>query len=225
MEGSHQDPMVFGVAGPKGCPTGGKEEEMVFPLLSYGFHLKMLHALSMWLLNGLGLFGTAGFCLPNRHRTAVLHLCYDGGTVGFDLLDAGGILSFWFANKHCLAGLSFPGGTGAKGLGLFNSFSGFWLILAEGHLEVWDLLPAVGIKGGSSSQQASQGLTCLYLELDYIPREDAWHPVPKFWLVGKSLQGSDHLVQHHLECLPAGTPERRWPLVWWNFLAWGGWCF
>ena len=47
MEGGHQDPTVFGAAGPKGCPTGGKKGEMVFPLLSDGFHLKMLHAFGM----------------------------------------------------------------------------------------------------------------------------------------------------------------------------------
>ena len=38
-----------------------------------------------------GLFGTVGLCLPDSCRAAVVHLCYDGGTVGFGLLDAGGM--------------------------------------------------------------------------------------------------------------------------------------
>ena len=84
-----------------------KEGEVVFPLLSHGFHLKTLHALSMWLLNGMGLFGAAGLCLPDCSRAAVLYLCYDGSTVGLGLLDAGGVLSFCFTNKHDPVGLSF----------------------------------------------------------------------------------------------------------------------
>ena len=55
-----------------------------------------------------------GLHLPDSHRAAVLHLCYDGSTVGFGLLDAGGVLSFCLANKHHSVGLSFPDGTGAK---------------------------------------------------------------------------------------------------------------
>ena len=58
----------------------------------------------------MGLFGTTGLCLPDHHRAAVLHLCYDGNTFGFSLLDAGSILSLCFINKHCSAGLSFPCG-------------------------------------------------------------------------------------------------------------------
>ena len=84
----------------------------------------------------MGLFGTAGLCLPDSHRAAVLHLCYGGGTVGFSLLDAGGMLSFCLANKLCSVGLSFPDGTGTESPGLFNGLSGFQLILMEGCLKV-----------------------------------------------------------------------------------------
>ena len=112
----------------------------------------MLHALGMLLLNGVGLFGATGVYLPDHCGAAVLHLCYDGSTVGFGLLDAGDVLSFCFTNKHCSVGLSFPGGSGAESLGLFNGLSDFQLILMEGHLKVQDLLPPAGIKGGSSHQ-------------------------------------------------------------------------
>ena len=45
-------------------------------------------------------------------------------------------------------------------------------------------------------------------------------PSPKVLTGGESLQGSNHLAQHHLECSPAGMPKRRCPLAWQNLLAW-----
>ena len=84
----------------------------------------MLHALSMQQLDGVGLFGTMGLCLPDSHRAAALHLCNCGGTVGFGLSDTSGMLSFCFTNESHLMGLGFPDGRGTKGLCLLNGLSG-----------------------------------------------------------------------------------------------------
>ena len=149
-KGVTKTPQSLGWLAQRAAPQVVRMERQSFPfspMASVSRHCMPL-ACNCWMEQAC----LAGLHLPDCCRAAVLCLCYDGSTVGFGLLDAGGILSFCFANKHHSVSLSFPGGTGTESLGLFNDFSGFWLVLVESHLEVWDLLPAAGIKEGSSHQ-------------------------------------------------------------------------
>ena len=45
--GDHQNPLSSGWLAQRAAPQVARKERQSFPLLSYGFHLKMLHGLGM----------------------------------------------------------------------------------------------------------------------------------------------------------------------------------